>query len=174
MLVRAEAEPCWLMQGASCPSLHRLGVMKLRLGVVDTDFRSVARPVVPAGTSAGSSPDVVPSGTTSASHSGRVVDDRVEVDERVVAGGVAVAGHRLLGVVGRPDRGMAADRRLPGGDVAHVLHVGLPGQMGVASAGWPPWGPMVGVDASRVGDLAVGRHRGRGREVDELLDSPTG
>ena len=66
MLVRADGEPAWLTQGASWPSLHRLGVMKLRFGVVAIDFRSVASPVVPAGTPAGRAPVVVPSGTTSA------------------------------------------------------------------------------------------------------------
>ena len=39
--------------------------------------------------------------------SGGVVDDRVEVDERVVAGGVLVGGGRLLGLVGRADRRVA-------------------------------------------------------------------
>ena len=55
--------------GASWPSEHRSGTMKLRLGVVDTCFRSVARPVVPDGADDGRAPDVVPSGTTRASHS---------------------------------------------------------------------------------------------------------
>jgi hypothetical protein len=42
--------------------------MKLRLGVVDTDLRSVAKPVVPAGADAGRPPAAEPSGTTLASH----------------------------------------------------------------------------------------------------------
>ena len=104
MLVRPEALPGWLMQGASWPSLHRLGVMKLKLGVVDTDLRSVASPVVPAGTPAGRAPVVEPSGTTWVAQRG-VVDDGVEVDERVVAGGVAVAGDGPLGQVREPTAG---------------------------------------------------------------------
>ena len=44
--------------------MHRLGVMKLKLGVVAIDLRSVASPVVPAGAPAGRLPEVVPSGTT--------------------------------------------------------------------------------------------------------------
>src|SRR5664280_1488173 len=98
----------------------------------------------------------------------RVVDDRVEVDERVVTGGIAVARDRFFGEVGRADGGMAADSGLPGGDVAHVLHVALPGQVGL--------GELVGhrghggrEDAARVGDLAVGGHGGAGREVGEDL-----
>src|SRR5450755_2905936 len=64
MLASAEGLPCWLTHGASWPSLHRLGVMKLKLGVVDTDPRSVARPVTPDGVPAGSAPVADPSGTT--------------------------------------------------------------------------------------------------------------
>ncbi len=43
--------------------------MKLRLGVVATEARSVASPVVPGGAEAGSDPVVDPSGTTRESHS---------------------------------------------------------------------------------------------------------
>src|SRR5665213_2785855 len=68
MLVRPESLPCWLTQGASWPSLHRLGVMKLKLGVVVTDFRSLARPVTPCGAPAGNDPLVEPRGTTWVSH----------------------------------------------------------------------------------------------------------
>ena len=75
MLAPAVVAPAWLTQGASWPSAHRLGVMKLRLGVVDTCFRSVARPVVPDGAEAGRAPEVEPSGTTRASH--RVVSSMI-------------------------------------------------------------------------------------------------
>ncbi len=50
--------------------------MKLKFGVVATDLRSVASPVVPAGAPAGSVPVVVPRGTTWASH--RAVSSMIE------------------------------------------------------------------------------------------------
>ena len=43
--------------------------MKLKLGVVATDWRSVASPVTPAGVPAGMVPPVSPSGTTFWLHS---------------------------------------------------------------------------------------------------------
>src|SRR5664280_533823 len=67
-LVTPEGLPGWFTHGASWPSLHRLGVMKLKLGVVETDFRSVARPVTPNGAPAGNDPLVEPRGTTPVSH----------------------------------------------------------------------------------------------------------
>ena len=69
MLAPAVAAPPSLTHGASCPSLHRFGVMKLRLGVVATDARSVASPVVPFGAVGGNAPVADPSGTTLALHS---------------------------------------------------------------------------------------------------------
>ena len=56
----------------------------------------------------------------------RRIDDRVEVDERVVAHRVLVAGAGLLGRVGRADRRVTAGPGL-GRRVPHVLHVALPG-----------------------------------------------
>ena len=57
---------------------------------------------------------------------GRFVDHRVEVHERVVARGVAVAGLGFLRFVGAVQRRVPAGRRLAVGVVAHVLLVGLP------------------------------------------------
>ena len=70
--------------------------MKLKFGVVDTDLRSVTRPVTPVGVPVGMFPVVLPIGTTSVLALGGVVDDRVEVHERVVAGRVPVARHRPM------------------------------------------------------------------------------
>ena len=98
-LVRPESLPCWLTQGASWPSLQRLGVMKLKSGVVDMDLRSVARPGHARRDAGGEGAG----GRAQRHHVGLaqrgVVDDGVEVDERVVAGGVAVAGDGPLGQV---------------------------------------------------------------------------
>src|ERR1700722_5324060 len=60
--------PAVLVHGESWPSSHRLGVMKLKLGVVATDLRSVTRPVTPDLVPAGMAPVVVPRGTTSFWH----------------------------------------------------------------------------------------------------------
>ena len=61
--------PVVLTQVASWPSSHRLGVMKLKFGVVATDARSVVSPVTPAGVPVGMLPLVSPSGTTFWLHS---------------------------------------------------------------------------------------------------------
>src|ERR1700743_2905159 len=72
-----------LTQGASWPSLQTFGVMKFTFRVVATFFRSGSRSVRVTG----------------------LVDDRVEIDETVVAGRVLVAQrHRLA----RGFRGLAA------------------------------------------------------------------
>src|SRR5579872_5691712 len=57
-----------------------------------------------------------------------VVDDRVEIDERVVTGRIAVTGHRGLRRVLAVERRVPAGRGLARGDVPHVLHVALPGE----------------------------------------------
>lgn len=54
--------------------------------------------------------------------------DRVEVDEWVVARRVPIIWFGGLRVVPRIDRGVAAESGLAGGVVAHVLHVALPGE----------------------------------------------
>ena len=59
-----------------------------------------------------------------------VVDDRVEVDERVVAGGVLVLRGGRLGAVLAVERGMTAHRRLPRRGRSHVLVVVPPGEAG--------------------------------------------
>ena len=94
----------------------------------------------------------------------RAVDDRVEVDERVVARGVLVAGAGLLGVVGGADRRVATGPRLRR-RVADVLHVALPCEA--------PLGELVrkgrnvgGEDAAGADRLPVGG-RGDAPEVGE-------
>ena len=57
-----------------------------------------------------------------------VVDDRVEVDERVVAGRVLVGSGRGLGVVRLADPGVAAFGCLARGIRAHALVVVPPGE----------------------------------------------
>jgi hypothetical protein len=57
-----------------------------------------------------------------------VVDDRVEVDERVVAGGVLVSGGGFLRVVDRVDPWVPAFGRLASRVRAHALVVVAPGQ----------------------------------------------
>ena len=73
--------------------------MNDKLGVVEAFARSVARPVSPVSAAAG----IAPLGRPQRDHVlvavGLVVDHRLEVDERVVAGGVAVACDRFLGFV---------------------------------------------------------------------------
>ena len=89
-----------------------------------------------------------------------VVDDRVEVHEGVVSGGVLVAGLGALGPV------LAVERRVPAGlglrgRVAHVLHVSAPRQaLGPELVGDGP--DRAGIDAAgRSDDLAIrGRHAG--------------
>ena len=110
MLDWADGLAGWLMQGASWPSSQRFGVMNEKLGVVPTDARSVASPVTPRRgpfrhrpASGAERDDVV------VAQRG-VVDDRVEVHERVVAGRVPVAGHGFLGAV-RTVRCAGARRR---------------------------------------------------------------
>ena len=66
---------------------------------------------------------------------GLVGDHRLEVHERVVAGGVAVAFDRFLGVVLFAESRVPAGRGLAVGVVAHVLHVGLPRPFGGAQLG---------------------------------------
>jgi hypothetical protein len=85
-----------------------------------------------------------------------VVDDRVEVHERVVPRGVLVARLGLLGVVGGVEGRVAAGR-------AHILHVALPRQaLGLELVGD---GQGCGrIDATRPDELTV---EGR-RHTDEL------
>src|ERR1700678_3431998 len=64
MSASAEAPLGWFLHGKSCPSLHRLGVMKEKSGVLAADFRSLTRPVSPCSASAGISPSGPPSATT--------------------------------------------------------------------------------------------------------------
>ena len=73
--------------------------------------------------------------TTWLSHDAGVVDDRVEIDERVVAGRVHVGRRRRLGVVGPADHRMTAGGRLAGRISAHVLVVVAPGQA-VRASSW--------------------------------------
>ncbi len=59
---------------------------------------------------------------------GAVVDDRVEVHERVVPGRVLVGRRGLLSGVGGPDRRVrTGGAPVPGRVLAHVLHVAAPG-----------------------------------------------
>ena len=99
--------------GSSWPSLHRLGVMKRVVGRRRDRPQVVRQPV---------ERDVV--GVAAP----LVVDDRVEVDERVVAGGVLVAHARALRGVRLVGSGVAACLGLVG-RVPHVLHVAAPGQV---------------------------------------------
>ena len=96
----------------------------------------------------------------------RAVDDRVEVDERIVARRVHVARVRLLRVVLRVDRGVPARLRL-GRRVADVLHVPLPREVARRE--------LVGerahagrVHAARPDGLAVGRRSGQAEVAVDL------
>src|SRR5215212_8518479 len=89
------------------------------------------------------------------------VDERVEVHERVVAGGVLVRGLGALPRVALPDRWVAARRLLAlGGVGVHVLHVAPP-----LVAGVPQLIADVldarRIDATGAEDLAVARRRAR-------------
>ena len=91
---------------------------------------------------------------------GRVVDDRVEVDERVVARRVLVVDRGRLRVVAAVGRRVPARRR-------HVLHVALPRKA--------LCGELVGdglhgrrVDAALADRLAVGPDHARGHVGEEL------
>ena len=110
----------------------------------------------PSGPRPAACPLVDPSGTTRESHRPWSVDDRVEVDERVVPGGVAVTGDGPLGLIDGAHRRVAADRGLTGRVVPHVLHVALPREVGgVQLVG--DRRDLGGEDASRPGDLAARR-----------------
>ena len=110
--------------------------MNEKFGVVETFFRSVARPVSPCQRRGRHRAGGRAERDDVSVAVGRVVDHRVEVDERVVTGRVAVTGDCVLGLVLGVQGGMAARSRLAVGVVAHVLPVRLPGQP--AADSWVP------------------------------------
>jgi hypothetical protein len=59
----------------------------------------------------------------------RVVNDSVEINERVVPGGILIAFLRVLCPVRFGIDGLAAARSFPAWIVAHVFHVSFPGQL---------------------------------------------
>ena len=98
---------------------------------------------------------------------GRVVDDRVEVDERVVARRVLVADLGALGGVHRVQIGVAAARRLSRGLGRHVLHVALPGQPAVLELVGDRLHLRRRIHAAGPEHLAVGRRSSRQEVVVE-------
>ena len=75
---------------------------------------------------------------------GRVVDDGVEVDEGVVAGGVSVAGDGLFGQVGLPDGWRARTPGTPGRRRCPCPACSPSRSGGPGSAGWADWSPRSG------------------------------
>ena len=120
-------------QVPSWPSLHRLGVMNPKRGVVLL-AAEVLRQV--AGGRRGAVGTQGPEWDHVGVALGRVVDHRVEPHERVVPSRVLVGRRRHLGRVGGADRRVSAVRSaagigcsaVTGGRVAHVLLVGAPGR----------------------------------------------
>ncbi len=116
----------------SCPSLHKLGVMNPKRGVVFSLRRSCARWPVGEGVAVcAEGPERDDVGVAF----GRVVDDRMEPDEGVVPRRVLVGRCGDLGRVGGTDARVSAVRAtgrvrrtaVPCWRVAHVLLVGAPG-----------------------------------------------
>ena len=88
------------------------------------------------------------------------VDDGVKINERVMPGGILIAGLSTLGVIGRADGRVSAAGAFPPGIVSHVLHVRLPAQtFGFELIGDRRYACRV--DASGTHDLTVGCDAGR-------------
>lgn len=84
-----------------------------------------------------------------------VVDDRVEVHERIVLGGVLILWRSVLGDVERADDRMCAGGRFTRRVLAHVFHVRLPRETGVGEL-VGDGANALGIHATRAGKLAVG------------------
>ena len=131
MSASAEAPLGWLVQGKSWPSLHRLGVMNenaRRLAHERGQVRGEAG-LAAQRRRAASRPVGEPERDDVLVAVGLVVDHRVEVDERVVARGVAVARLGFLRFVGRVRPPGARRRRPRGWGRCPCPPVGLPGEL---------------------------------------------